>query len=77
MSTEYFTQAIVDAHAPADDAIFLLSADTDPYTARATTAGRMLEVNGGLCTCSDVSSTLGLSALDEFTLTGMNLLHVC
>ena len=70
MSTEYLAQAIADAHAPADNAIFLLSSDVDPYTPHATTAGRMLEVNGGLCTCSDVSGSLGLSALNEFTLTG-------
>ena len=30
----------------------------------------MLEVYGGESVCEDVSSTLGLAALDEFTVTG-------
>ena len=69
MSGEYLAQAITDHFRPSEDDLFVLNVEADPYTAQATTAGRMVEVDGGLCTCSDVDS-LAIGALQEFTITG-------
>ena len=68
MSADYLAQAIADHFTPEE--IFLLSAENDPYTSRATTAGRMLEVDGGQCACEGIDATLNLGDLEAFTLTG-------